>query len=720
MGLDEVATPLLVLEFFLKAAFVGDTVQTNVPNHYGPLHVEWMDDPTKCRENEFSKFAPVAPVLNPVIITTTAAASKSLYCDGEEYLSSPLPQTAQPTSAPSSTPTVSMMPSAFPTATPSALPSAMPTHTPTRTNAPTPNPTYSTVGTKQIDALRVFYSATQMDSSYSSARQNWFTIKDYCNFTGIICDSNGYVISIDLFNKGLAGTLPATWDNLNRLTKFKAVGNEIRGPIPTNLYELDKLTTIELSSNQLTGEIPRELRRIKFLRRLLLQDNKLNGTIHKDLCDLDKLTTFHIANNVDMSGEVPSCFGDMPLEIFRVDNVGLVGTVPSTLCSTRFMNGLTPNRFGCDALACRAGTYRNVTGRMVDNTTQCLPCTIPSNVIGSTFCLYVDGFSPLTLPPMVSVAPTPMSSLAPNATLSPTGTWLDSVAPSIAPSLESPPLITALPSFADTSAPSFITTEIPSLRPSTATPIANKSSAPSFGASSVPSVIHKVNVETIELTLAFVGVTSKIADTKSFLAATNSYLTTNSTKINYIRVVSQSVHLYSEEAFVTMFRRRLAQDALFVHVKVSGSTNNGTLSDAIQIRLSDFAAYVSSVGLLVDVTETLPIVPPRVSHKKSPNLGLLGAAIGLSVVAVASIYLVRRNRIMKREAKFSTNTVQLPPIEDVLDLDDQISEESHSGWNSTASPGENEDESVSEWSNLDYLYTTTNSVTSDNKGEPMV
>ena len=720
MGLNEVDTPLLVLEFFLKAAFVGDTIQTSVPNHYGPLHVEWMDDPTKCRENEFSKFAPVAPILDPIVVTTTAAASKLLFCDGNEYLPSPLPQTAQPTSAPSSTPTISMMPSAFPTPAPSMPPSSMPTSSPTRTNPPTLNPTYSTVGVKQIDALRVFYSATQMDSSYSSARQNWFTIKEYCNFTGVTCDSNGYVISIDLYNKGLAGTLPATWDNLNRLTKFKAVGNEIRGPIPTNLYELDKLTTIELSSNQLTGEIPRELRRIKFLRRLLLQDNKLNGTIHKDLCDLNKLTAFHIANNVDMNGEIPSCFGDMPLEIFRVDNVGLIGTVPFALCGIRFMNGLTPNGFGCDALACRAGTYRNVTGRMVDNTTQCLPCTVPSNVIGATFCLHVDDFSLLTLPPTVSVAPTPMSSLPFNTTLSPTGTWLDSVAPSIAPSLESPLLRTASPSFADTSAPSFLTTEFPSLRPTTASPIIDKSSAPSSVSSTVPLPTHKVNDETIELTLTFVGITSKLSDIKAFLAATTKYLTTNSTKIKAIRIVSQSVHLYASEAVVTTINRRLAQDALFVTVKVTGSTNNGTLSEAIQIRLTDFAAYVTSVGFLVDATETLPIVPPRVSSKKSPNLGLLGAAIGLSLVAVASIYLVRRNRIMRRDAKFSANTVQLPPMEDEMDHDDKISEESHSGWNSTASPGENEEESVSEWSNLDYLYATTKSVTDDTKGEQLV
>ncbi|KAI2491277.1 hypothetical protein MHU86_23296 [Fragilaria crotonensis] len=46
---DFAAVPLLVQEFYLKAAFVGAPLLNGKDNRFGPMHMEWMDDPVGCR-----------------------------------------------------------------------------------------------------------------------------------------------------------------------------------------------------------------------------------------------------------------------------------------------------------------------------------------------------------------------------------------------------------------------------------------------------------------------------------------------------------------------------------------------------------------------------------------------------------------------------------------------------------------------------------------------
>ena len=715
MDLKDIVDPLLVIQIYLKASFVGQVLRENTPNHYGPLHVEWMDDPTNCREKVFSPYAPIAPIVDPVVITNSSAIDSQLYCEGDEYLSFPLPQTSPPSPVPSLFPTLSFYPSSTPISDISSAPRTDPTLPPTRP------PTYSSVGVKQLEALRLFYKSTQMDNSYSSAKQNWFKIDDYCSFTGITCDVNGYVISIDLFNKGLAGTLPLTWDSLNRLTKFKVAGNEISGPIPSNLYELDKLTTIELSNNRLTGEIPRELRRIKGLRRLFLQYNNFNGTIHKDLCELKQLTVFLIAGNVEMSGEIPVCFGDLPLEVFRVDNVGLVGKVPSLLCGVRLMNGLNPNQFGCDGLACPAGTFGASFGRQLDNNTQCIACPVPSNVIGSSTCAFLEGNEVVSTPTVGSLAPSSVSVYVPSALLSvaPSVPLMDSDVPSFVPSPIASNFITSSPSYPVTPAPSItlVPTNSPTAIPSTAWPIVIM--AVSTAPSTVPSDSGSF-VETVELTLVFVGVTSELSDTESFADATKIFLTNDITSIYSVDVISQSVQAYSMEAAVSISNRQLKAKALFVNIKVEGSTDNGNLADAVKDGLLDLDTFVTSIGLTEEVNQILPITPTRQVESppgKSFKWGLLGSAIGLSVVAVASVYTVRSNRrkSAQQRSHFSTSIAHPALNEDSIDHSDDLSEESNSGWSSSR----DDDESMSEdWSTLE-MYTATKSQT-DSKIDEML
>ena len=376
----------------MKAAFVGDVLAPDEITSFGPLQLTWMDDPSGCRRGALPYYAPVAPPSNPHIIGNNIFdhVKESLYCSGDEYDPAPLP-----------------------------IESPAPSLSPTISNRPTPKPTLSPIQTSQLLGLRSFYESINM-AIVSSPSHNWFAEPgdtDYCNFTGIECGDTGFVTSISLVNMNLSGTLPASaLQPLRKLSKIKLVGNKISGPFP-DFSSMPHLSVIELAMNKFTGTIPESIGDSRKLRRLLIQSNQLQGTLPPSLCRLSQtLTVLDVSKNPLLFGEIPQCYGDLNLTIFRVESVGLIGSVPHGLCGTRNINGIDPNPFGCDAIACPAGTYQPVSGRQTSDDTPCLQCKTTSNIIGSKVCQHVDGNKVITLTPTQS----PMPSTSVIATSTPT------------------------------------------------------------------------------------------------------------------------------------------------------------------------------------------------------------------------------------------------------------------------------------------------------------
>ena len=162
----------------------------------------------------------------------------------------------------------------------------------------------------------------------------------------------------------------------------------------------------------------------------------MSGSIPEELCGLkNNLNTVDLSNNFDMKGSIPECFGDLSLSALRVDNIGFTGTVPKGLCTVRNMNGLTPNPFGCAAIACPAGTYQPLNGRQQSNDSSCLPCDVPSNVIGSEVCVLLDGNEVYTVSPTSSSPPSASLSLTPSVLPS----SVTSLEPSVQPSRKDSP-----------------------------------------------------------------------------------------------------------------------------------------------------------------------------------------------------------------------------------------------------------------------------------------
>ncbi|CAD5188242.1 unnamed protein product [Musa acuminata subsp. malaccensis] len=63
------------------------------------------------------------------------------------------------------------------------------------------------------------------------------------------------VTSLDLFNRGLKGDIPAAIGNLSAITYLNLSRNTFTGPIPPFLANLNSLQTLDLSGNQLDGSL---------------------------------------------------------------------------------------------------------------------------------------------------------------------------------------------------------------------------------------------------------------------------------------------------------------------------------------------------------------------------------------------------------------------------------------------------------------------------------
>lgn len=109
-------------------------------------------------------------------------------------------------------------------------------------------------------------------------------------WTGVACSVQGQVLSIDLSNYGLIGTISGSLGNLTSMKSLKLNNNSLTGSIPSGLSLDTNLVTLELQSNSLIGTIP------------------------SSLCALTQLSTFELCNgngnNVgcpNLSGCAPTC-----------------------------------------------------------------------------------------------------------------------------------------------------------------------------------------------------------------------------------------------------------------------------------------------------------------------------------------------------------------------------------------------------------------------------
>ncbi|KAG2684029.1 hypothetical protein I3760_10G060300 [Carya illinoinensis] len=127
---------------------------------------------------------------------------------------------------------------------------------------------------------------------------------DPCTWNMISCSAEGFVVSLEMANMSLSGTLSPSVGNLSHLGVMLLQNNQLSGPIPPDIGKLSELQTLDLSGNQFGGEIPDSLGSLTHLRYFKLSRNKLLGQIPKTVSNLTGLSYLDLSFN-NLSGPTP-------------------------------------------------------------------------------------------------------------------------------------------------------------------------------------------------------------------------------------------------------------------------------------------------------------------------------------------------------------------------------------------------------------------------------
>ena len=193
-------------------------------------------------------------------------------------------------------------------------------------------------------ALVALYNAT--DGENWTNNTNWNSSLPISRWYGVVAAgaSSAYrVLSLQLGNNNLTGSIPPELGRLSTLTGLYLNNNNLTGSIPPELGNLSSffLERLWLYDNNLTGSIPPALGRLSKLTDLRLHNNSLTGSIPPELASLHLLVLDLGTNN--LTGSIPTALGLgnlFNLEDLRVADNSLTGPLPSSMTNLQRLDTL--------------------------------------------------------------------------------------------------------------------------------------------------------------------------------------------------------------------------------------------------------------------------------------------------------------------------------------------------------------------------------------------
>ncbi|EEC77596.1 hypothetical protein OsI_16560 [Oryza sativa Indica Group] len=112
-----------------------------------------------------------------------------------------------------------------------------------------------------------------------------------CGWKGVNCSSGSTpaVVSLNLSNMNLSGTVDPSIGGLAELTNLDLSFNGFSGTIPAEIGNCSKLTGLNLNNNQFQGTIPAELGKLAMMITFNLCNNKLFGAIPDEIGNMASL-----------------------------------------------------------------------------------------------------------------------------------------------------------------------------------------------------------------------------------------------------------------------------------------------------------------------------------------------------------------------------------------------------------------------------------------------
>ena len=139
-------------------------------------------------------------------------------------------------------------------------------------------------------ALAGFYAAAGGPNWANNA--GWLTKAPVSEWYGVTTAADGRVVTLDLQDNGLSGTVSDEIRALLDLNRLDLRGNRLGGVLPGEMGQLGALEELYLSNNELSGRIPTELGDLSSLKRLDLSHNRFAGALPGSMVRLEQLAEF--------------------------------------------------------------------------------------------------------------------------------------------------------------------------------------------------------------------------------------------------------------------------------------------------------------------------------------------------------------------------------------------------------------------------------------------
>nr|GEX19392.1 receptor protein-tyrosine kinase CEPR1-like [Tanacetum cinerariifolium] len=158
--------------------------------------------------------------------------------------------------------------------------------------------------------------------------------KPVCNYTGISCDKQGYVVKVDMSGWVLSGRIPENICSfLPRLKSLNLGYNKFDGDFPHSITNCSLLEELNITHNNLTGKLP-DLSPMQSLRLLDLSSNFFAGTFPISFINL---TNLEIVNFNENGG----------FDLWKLPkNVSRLVKLKSMILSTCMVSGSIPKSIG--------------------------------------------------------------------------------------------------------------------------------------------------------------------------------------------------------------------------------------------------------------------------------------------------------------------------------------------------------------------------------------
>ncbi|XP_044488049.1 leucine-rich repeat receptor-like serine/threonine-protein kinase BAM3 [Mangifera indica] len=162
------------------------------------------------------------------------------------------------------------------------------------------------------------------------------------NFTGSIEIANlSSLQSLNLSNNQFSGALDWNYSTLSNLEVFDAYNNNFTALLPLGVLTLEKLKYLDLGGNYFYGKIPESYGNLVGLEYLSLAGNDLQGKIPGELGNLTNLKQIYLGYYNVFEGGIPKEFGKL-VNLVHMDlsSCGLDGPIPHEIGNLKLLDTL--------------------------------------------------------------------------------------------------------------------------------------------------------------------------------------------------------------------------------------------------------------------------------------------------------------------------------------------------------------------------------------------